>query len=259
MSELDPEATPEPESVPLSRIEEMARGQGWHPDGGDLSAMDYLENGREIRGGMRQTIKRMEQEQKHAYDMMAEHIHKTNEKEHKEEVRTIEQQLTEAVENNDTHKALELHRQALAPPPEPAWTPPPEVDPVKAAFVQNWKDSNPWYANNLNMQNDALTFYESERRGLGEDSPEKILPVVDARMRKLHEEYFNPPTNPNAKASSGAEAGGNAKTTMTKATGGLTRADLTDSEGALFDDLINSGIPEDKLLQSVEDDRTRRS
>jgi len=39
---------------------------------------------------------------------------------------------------------------------------------------------------------------------------------------------------------------------------GLQRSDLTEDEAAHFDQFVKSGIPEEKLLASIEKERSRR-
>ena len=234
-----PTEEPANDTINLSDIEEAASKQGWKPDG-ELGALEFLSKGSHFRDGLHKEIADLREDNQKAYGLMAEHIHDTKTEQFESTKDTIEARIREASEAGDTDKVIALSQELAntKAPEKPA-------DP-KDAYIGGWMRDNSWFDENQQMGAVAKGLYlEEERKGVTD--PETILPVVEAQVKKLYPEYFNP-ENPNRKRAPAGEGGGN-KRTPSGVT--LKRSDLTEDEGRHFDQFIKGGAKEETLLASV--------
>ena len=233
--------------VEVNEIEDIARDNGWAPDKGDLTAAQFLRNGKRFQDRDRSTIKELREEVGGLYNIVAENI--TSQKEEKYESRksTWERQFNEAVESGDTARVAQLRKnQPRKPVQEKA---PPKADP-EAQFVDTWMADNTWFKGR--MKDMALGFYESQKHQHGTDQPSVILPRVKEMMEEAFPAEFAPPSNPNASRGAGVEKGGK----QSKSSGGgLKRSDLTEAEGSHLDQFIKAGMSEKSLLASIARNR----
>ena len=238
--------TKESQTIELSEIEGAARQQGWNPDKGELTALEFLSKGREFRDRLYDQIKDLRKDNEKVYGIVADHISKQDKKDHKTNQETIEGQIKEAVEEGDSNKVIELTKKIK---PEPEKTEDPNLKEIDQFIADN-----SWYRDNSEMRADALGFYQSEAAKLGGDNPSIILPKVLARIKKEYPSKFTA-ENPNQKRVSGAETDGKKKTPKKE---GLSRDDLTEDETRHLDDFIKMGMKEDKLLKSIHNARVQR-
>lgn len=229
-----------------ARIVEAAKEQGWR-EGGELDALDFIKRGSQFHKDLKHTVDELKEQNRKAYQVIAEHIHSQRKKEYQEQVGGIKENLRKAASEGDADKVLELS-ETLKKVPEPD---PIQEDP-KMEVIDKWTKENVWFNSNEEMRTDALGFYQAEKIRLGVDDPEKILPVVRKKMEKLHEDYFKP-KNPNRERASG-ETGGK----MKSASRGLSRDDLDDDERAHLDQFVALGLKEKDLLQSIQNLRRQR-
>jgi len=237
-------------TVPVTEIEAAAAAQGWQSDG-ELGALEFLANGRVFRDRLADDVKALKAENEKIYGLVAEQVTKQDSREHATVVKSIKEQIQEAVEAGDTDKVLELTQQIPPPPVQVS-----RVDPGTAtAAVDAFKADNQWFRENVAMRDDALGFYEVEKQKLGIDDPTRILPEVLKRVKKVHKDFFEV-KNPNEDRGADVEKGAATRKSRKK---GLQRSDLTETESAHIDDLIDSGLSEAKLLKSIEKQREQRS
>jgi hypothetical protein len=190
-------------SIPVSLIEELARGQGWK-ETGKLDAADFLKSVPDYRRNLVNKLDRLEQRQRELADenarlhtFMAEQAMRA----HKTEVSTLEQQLRQAATTGDVDAVARIAdemRKATPPTPAPA--------PNNAAGWDAWK-ATPLGATiwaDQAMRDDAIAFANAEAAKLGRDDPATIAPIIEAKVRKLHSQRF---ANPNRGQAAAAEAG----------------------------------------------------
>jgi hypothetical protein len=105
------------------------------------------------------------------------------------------------------------------------------------------------------MADDALAFYKQELDRLGVDDPSIILPKVEARIKRVHKDYFEP-KNPNRETAPAGET--TAKKVSPPKTDALSIDDLDADEKLHFDQFKNMGLSEEKLLASIANLRMQR-
>ena len=252
MSEIDPEVNVEPEveNVPMTEIEQAASEQGWSPDKGDLSALDFLKNGRQFRDRLSDQVRDLRTDNEKLYGIVAENITEQRQERHQTQQQTVEEQIRAAAEDGDTEKVIELTKQ-IQPAPAPVAAPPPGVE-----YIRQWRADNTWFNENTEMQSDAQGFYQVEQNKMQESGqvpdPAIILPKVRARIERLYPAQFEV-TNPNSGRGSGGETTGKLKAGGDS--GALKRSDLSEDEAAHLDEFIRMGMKEERLLQSIAKQR----
>jgi len=235
--------------IPQSEIETAAKAQGWSPDGGELGALEFLQNGRVFRDRMSDEIKTLRNEQASMYGVVAEHLSRQDQQAYSAQRGSYEQQIDAAVESGDVEKVRQLRSQV--PPPPPAV---PRPDP-NLAYIDQWRKTNTWFDSDQRMKDIALGFYQSEKLKSGTENPQAILPIVEQMVREAFPDKFQAPSNPNAGRGAGAETGGKVTRGGKK---GLSRSDLTEAEAAHIDDFVKMGMDETKLIASVVKGRSQR-
>ena len=236
------------ETYTREEIEATARQQGWAPEKGSKTAIEYLADGRKYRDNLYDDVKKLQKENEKLYSLTAGFISKQDQKEQATKQATRKEEITKAVEAGDTEKVIQLTEEIKQP----------EADP-NLEYINTWVAEHDWYRSNPEMQADAMGFYQAEvlrleqihGKGNG-DRPTEILPKVEERIKKVHAEYFAP-KNPGG-LPSGADKGGKQKQISGS---GLQESDLTEVEKRHFEDFVKSGMSREKLLQAVERQRAR--
>lgn len=228
------------ETIPKSDIETMASKQGWNPDKGDKTALEFLGDGREYRDRLYSKVEKAEKESAKAHSVIAEFITRQDKKDYENEKENVEGKIKNAADAGDSDKVLELTKKL---PKEPAKK---EDDP-NISIIDNWIVENKWFNESPKMKADALGFYQSETAQLGNEDPSVVLPIVLQRIKKEYPNKFTA-TKENENRGSGAEGSGKHKTSKKT---GLTKADLTEEEAMHLDQFVASGISEEKLLKSI--------
>lgn len=237
---------PDQEQAPTleDRIVSAAKEQGWH-EGGELDAFEFIKRGSQFHRDLKGRVDALAEDNKKAYNLIAEHILSQKKKEHEQVVSTVKSQIKAAATEGDADKVLELTETLNSIPP------PVQEDP-KMKVIDDWTKENKWFNENDEMRYDALGFYQAEKTKLGVDDPEKILPKVRERMEKLHEDYFKP-KNPNRERASG-ETSGKMKTSSK----GFSENDLDEDERRHFDQFLSMGLKKKDLLDSIHNLRKQR-
>ena len=252
MSEITPEEIPETPEIPeipetpqvaLSEVEEAAAEQGWSSEKGDLSALDFLKNGRVYRDRLSDDLKDMRKENERMYGIIAENITEQRQDRHEAQQKTVEQQIEEAAAEGNTDQVIELSKQLRDAPP-----PVQQTDP-NVEYIQGWRKENAWYEDNPEMRDDAMGFFNVEMNKSGD--PRQALPAVKARIEKLYPDHFKP-KNPNQERGSGGETVNSAPKGGSK---GLKRSDLSEDEAAHFDQFVDMKMDPEKLLASIQQQR----
>ena len=239
----------QPTTVEVKVIEDMARKQGWDPSKGPKTALEFLGDGQEYRDRLYKKLQKTEEKTEQLYAMMAEQVTSLQQEKAEAQRKSVEDQIKDAVDANDHDKVLELTKKLNQPEPKVD----PKTDP-NIEVVNEWQASQKWWGVNIEMTEDAVAFYKVEMDRMGVDDPKVILPKVEARLKKVHADYFKP-ANPNREHESGADTGNNANRSKGK---GLSRADLTEVEARHLDQFIAGGADEKKLLEQIAKQRAAR-
>ena len=242
----------EPTTVPMADIEAAATAQGWSADKGDLGPLEFLQNGRVYRDRMFDEIKDLRKENEKVYGLVAEGFDRQAQKEHANEVRTLQQQIDDAEAEGDATKVRSLMQQMPAAPEKT----PPQQDNPERTFFENWQKDESWYNTDAEMTKTMNGFLQAETiTDGGRVIPSQQVPRAMEQIKKVYPNKFKPATNPNEDRGADVEKG--AKPKKVKAAG-LTRADLDEDEAKHFDAFVKGGAKPESLLKSIQRRRDNR-
>lgn len=253
---VEPVVEPKAESIPIAEIEKAATAQGWDTEKGELSALEFLANGRIYRDRMYDEIKDLRSENEKIYGLVAEGFDKQERKEHANEVKSIQEQIDEAEEAGDATLVKKLFLQL---PPAPVQKP---VNDPNTKFVETWMGENKWFdpgataGENAEMTRKAQLLLNAAAITDNGQFPRSQIPEMEKEIRRLFPDHFKAPANPNADRGADVEKG--SKKPKKGAKKGLSRADLDEEEGLHFDDFIKGGMKEETLLASIQRRRDSR-
>jgi len=238
------EETPEEEvqtTVEMSVIDDMARDNGWTPDG-ELNSIDFMKKSKVFRDRQRDKFKKLSQENEEIYDLVNQQGFKQDTAIYKSENKDWETSRNEAIERGDVGEVNKLDAERPIPPQQQQ-----RADPNEA-YIHQWRAENTWFEDPENRSM-ALGFYQSVKIENGSDDPSVILPRVKQMMEAAFPDRFALPVNPNADLGAGVETGG--RKSKNSNSGKLKRSDFPAEETAHFDQYIANGMKEDKLLASL--------
>ena len=118
-------------------------------------------------------------------------------------------------------------------------------------YLENWQRAQSWWSD-VEMREEAVAFYNAEFAKTGVDDPEVILPKVEARIKKIHPDYFEP-KNPNREKPS-ADTGPSVKKKKD-----IDLSDLDEDEQRHMNEYIKMGMKPEKLMESIKTLRKQRA
>lgn len=251
-------------------VEEAAKQQGWKPDG-ELNALEFLAKGRDFRqrilrnerktaeelGWDRESgempmdfiLKKFEdlqQDNQRVYGIVAEHIMSQKQKEVSNERTAIEAEIKQAVDDGDSEKVVELTRKL-----QTVREPEAQTDPVTEAWIKE----NPWFRTDKDMAADAMAVYQAEitKNNNTDPGPAVVLPKIREKIERLYPDYFKA-QNHNRDRDTGAETS-SARAPRSK---GISMRDLDEDEKRHVEDFKKLGMKEERILEALANERTRR-
>lgn len=232
------EAQAEHESIPLSRVEQIAAAQGWRP-GGTADALTFLDNVPKYRDGLVQKLSKLEAEQNKLYDALGLKIKADAARD--AAIRSA--QLREAVRTGDEELALQLAAEHAIPVQVPTREPQ-----GVSSDVEQWAANNAWIMNDQEKAQEAAAFYDVEMRRLGFDDPAQILPKVEQKMRRLYQPATTPApaANPNRTLPSAT-----AQTTRTSAIRKVSATAADPSLSQYVDQYKRMGLSDAQIEKSL--------
>lgn len=202
------------EAVARERVEAWATRSGWKPDG-KLDAVEFMETVPDYREGLTGKLREHEATVRKLYKVIGEKMVSDQARERA----SAERELEEAAEAGDVPR-VKRAAEVLAKPAETLddLGEPADAEAAAQAKIKVWTEqpAQAWFQTDKNMAQDAASLYDAEvKKNGGVNDPDKILPIVTAKIRKLHSEKF---TNPNREQASGGTRTGNGRVTQQSST-----------------------------------------
>jgi len=245
-----------------SEIEQKAIDEGWNPDKSDLPEGTPFVDAEEFvkRGSFFRKIDSQKAEidmLNKRFDHLSENYQKANDRELKkaeaEYTKTLDAlkaEKVQAMDEGDHQRVVDIDEQMKATP-EPQAPQAPQSNPEGDKQWANWKEANPWYANDKVLRKQADLMSDSYR---GTGTPfETVLSEITADLKDLYPHKFE---NKRRQSAASVEGGGSPQ----PRTGKTSEKNLTQEELAIYRDLgmdkvLTTDAAKKEYFQNVIDSR----